>query len=128
MNNIVLIPSKDLPYFPGVNFDFVAEKCMLYEESYMEEPYKFYKPLIDWLKEYFVTKDCLFFEFKLTYFNTSTSKMIIELLEVMKTNKDKGKKIVVRWYILYEDPDLVSEIQDFENDSDMPIEIIENYK
>ena len=124
MNNIILKPSKDVPYFPGINFDYDAEICELYAESYMEEPYKFYKPLMDWIKEYFTTKKHLNFEFKLTYFNTSTSKMIVEILEILRKNKDLGNEINVNWHITSDDTDLELEVKDFENDSEMPITII----
>jgi len=124
MKSIIKIPSKELPYFPGVDFNFEQEKCVLYEESYMEESYTFYKPLLEWLKEYFTLKNNLEFNFKFTYFNTSTSKMIIELLELLKKNELTGKNIIINWYVPEDDPDMIVEISDFEIDTDMKINII----
>jgi len=123
MNNIVLQPSREVPYFPGVNFDFEGGKCDLYEESYMEEPYKFYKPILEWLKEFFIHKDCLEFNFRLTYFNTSTSKVIVEILEILKKSQLAGKSVTVNWYMQNDDPDMLMEIHDFESDSDIKINI-----
>ncbi len=121
MKSIIQLPVKELPYYPGVNFDFDKGLCELYEESYMEESYQFYKPLLDWLKEYFNHKHELVFNFKFTYFNTSTSKMIIEILEVLEAKKSGGNTISINWYLPSDDPDMLMEVEDFEHDTGVEI-------
>ena len=113
MENIILHTNPDTRYFPEVMFDFNKGLCELSGESYMEETYKFYAPLIDWLKKYFAEKKPLVFNFKLSYFNTSTSRTIIEILELFKTYKSTGGSITVNWYYSSEDPDMRDEVQDF---------------
>ena len=121
MDNLIRIPQKELPYFPGVNFNYETGICTLSEESYMEESYSFYKPLIDWIREFFKTKNTLEFNFRFSYFNTSTSKMIIEILEFLEQKKAEGNSISVNWYIPSDDPDMLVEVQDFEEDAQIEI-------
>jgi hypothetical protein len=121
MENLIKIPQKELPYFPGVNFNFETGVCVLSEESYMEESYSFYKPLMDWIKEYFKHKKTLEFNFKFTYFNTSTSKMIIEILELLEHKKAEGNSITINWYLPVDDPDMLLEVEDFEQDAQIEI-------
>jgi len=121
MDNLIRIPQKELPYFPGVDFNYQTGICTLSEESYMEESYSFYKPLMDWIREYFVTKKTMEFNFRYTYFNTSTSKMIIEILELLEQKKAEGNTINVNWYLPADDPDMLIEVQDFEEDAQIAI-------
>ncbi len=127
MENIILHINPDTPYFPGILFD-TNGTCELYGESYMEEPYKFYSPLLDWLKDFGNEKKPLIFNFKLSYFNTSTSRIIIELLEILKVSKSKGGDITINWYYSADDPDMKDEIQDFIEEVGIEIIIIESNK
>ena len=121
MDNLIKIAQKELPYFPGVDFNFDKGVCVLSEESYMEESYSFYKPLMDWIKEYFKLKNKLEFNFKFTYFNTSTSKMIIEILELLEHKKAEGNSVEINWYLPADDPDMLIEVEDFEQDVQIQI-------
>jgi len=121
MENLIRIPQKELPYFPGVDFNFDTCICVLSEESYMEESYSFYKPLMDWIREFFKYKNTLDFNFKFTYFNTSTSKMIIEILELLEQKKAEGNNITINWYLPADDPDMLVEVEDFEEDAQIKI-------
>jgi len=121
MDNLIILPQKDLPYFPGVNFNFTTGVCVLSDESYMEESYSFYKPLMDWIMEYFTHKNTMDFNFKFTYFNTSTSKMIIELLELLEQKRAEGNTIKINWHLPVDDPDMLVEVEDFEQDVQIEI-------
>lgn len=73
MKSLVIEAMPDSPYYPQVNFDAESGICEMKGESYMEEAYKFYTPLLNWLKEYFLEgKNPLVFNIKLTYFNTNS--------------------------------------------------------
>jgi hypothetical protein len=126
MENIALNSSPATPYFPDVIFDADSGTCEISGESYMEETYKFYLPLINWIKEY--TKDNsrkLEFNIKLVYLNTSSTKCILDILETLKDFEDRGGTINVNWYYDKSDPDMVDEVEDFEAESGMKIKLIE---
>jgi len=124
MDNITLKSSPDTPYFPEVNFDADTGVCEISGESYMEETYKFYLPLVKWIKEYIKnTNNKIELVIKLIYLNTSSTKCILDMLEVLKEYQDKGGDVKVIWYYDIEDPDMVNEVEDFEVESGIKIEL-----
>jgi hypothetical protein len=124
MDNITLKSSPDTPYFPEVNFDADTGVCEISGESYMEETYKFYLPLVNWIKDYIKnTNNKIELVIKLIYLNTSTTKCILDMLDVLKEYQDKGGDVKVIWYYDIEDPDMVDEVEDFEMESGMKIEL-----
>jgi len=101
-------------YFtPTVNFEVATGKCEISGESYLEETTKFYSRLFEWIKAYTSTvKGPLVFDFKLSYFNTSSSKCLVDILDMLKTYKNNGGDVTVNWY--YDDSDEeLEEVDDF---------------
>jgi hypothetical protein len=126
MKSLVINSEPDAPYYPSVNFDPETGICEISGESYMEEAYKFYLPLINWIKEFILNeKKPLTLNFKLIYFNTSSSRLIVDILETLRKLKEDGHKIQVNWYFDPEDPDVKDEVEDFEIESGMDIELKE---
>ena len=122
MKSLVINAELDSPYYPEVIFDADSGVCEISGESYMEEAYKFYLPLINWIKEFVLNeKKTLTVNFKLIYFNTSSSRLILDILDILKKFKDDGNEIVVNWYYDPEDPDVKDEVEDFEIESGMDI-------
>lgn len=78
--------------------------CEIAGESYLEESFEFYDNLIKWIENYFEEGNKnLQLSFRLTYFNTSSSRAILDLLTTLKEHQDAGKEVTVNWY--YPDPD-----------------------
>lgn len=126
MENITLTSSPTTPYFPEVMFDADKGVCEISGESYMEETYKFYLPLINWLKDY--TKEVkkpVELNIKLIYLNTSSTKCVLDMLEILKDYEEDGGKVKVNWYYDKSDPDMVDEVEDFEAESGVKIELKE---
>ena len=126
MENIILTSSSATPYFPEVNFNLDTGECEIKGESYMEETYKFYLPLINWIKEYAKdVKKRLDLNIKLVYLNTSSTKCVLDILEILKDYEDQGGDVKVNWYFDKGDPDMVDEVEDFEAESGIKIKLIE---
>ncbi|MDA3954987.1 MAG: DUF1987 domain-containing protein [Bacteroidales bacterium] len=126
MENIILTSSPSTPYFPEVNFDIDKGVCEISGESYMEETYKFYLPLINWLKDYVkLIKKPLELNIKLIYLNTSSTKCVLDILEILKDFEDDSGQVKVNWYYDKSDPDMVDEVEDFEAESGIKIELKE---
>ncbi len=129
MENIVIKEVPDAPYYPKVNFDREKGICEIAGESYMEETFKFYSPLLEWIKNYLEDKSKpLTLSFKLTYFNTNSSRLILDMLDIIKKAKDEGNKIIVNWYYDSADPDMIDEVEDFEMETGLDINLVEMKK
>ena len=126
MENLVIKEVQDSPYYPSINFNAESGICEIAGESYMEETFKFYSPLLDWITKYAnEVKRPLTLNFKLTYFNTNSSRLILDMLDVVKKYQDDGGRVSVNWYYDPEDPDMIDEIQDFEMETDVKINLVE---
>ena len=114
MEDLVRQYSAETPYSPEVHFNAMTGECYLKGESYMEDMYKFYKPLLSWLNTYIKhIGQPLIFNIQLTYFNTSSSRALLDILDVLKLYEDNGGKVTVNWYYDINDPDMLDEIEDF---------------
>lgn len=125
MENIEIKGYKDDYFIPTVNFNAETGVCELAGESYLEETVEFYTPLLKWLEEYTtVEKRPLTFNFKLTYFNTSSSKRILDIMLMLKEYEENGGAVVANWFIEDDDSDMEDEVEDFKIASDLDIKII----
>jgi hypothetical protein len=114
MENLIIPKKPKEPYYPAVNFDAEKGICEISGESYMEETNRFYLPLINWIKEYTEKMDKpIVMNIKLIYFNTSSSRALLEILDHLKNYEDNGGLVTVNWYYDDEDPDMKDEIEDF---------------
>lgn len=68
-------------------------------ESFPENIVNFYAPLTSWLEGYLATDFPSFtFDCHLVYFNSSTSKLLMNILGAMNDAAARGKKVVVNWH------------------------------
>jgi hypothetical protein len=122
MKSLKIEAIPDSPYYPEVNFDAANGVCELAGESYMEEAYKFYTPILNWLKEYTLTEgNDITLNVKLTYFNTNSSRLLLDMFDILKKSKDEGRKIIINWYYEEDDPDVKEEVEDFEIETGLQI-------
>jgi len=122
MKSLKIDAIPDSPYYPEVEFDATSGICELTGESYMEEAYKFYTPILNWLKEYSQSEaNAITLNVKLTYFNTNSSRLLLDMFDILKKAKDEGRKIVINWYYEDDDPDVQEEVEDFEIETGLKI-------
>ncbi len=126
MENIDIQGFKDDFFVPTVNFNARTGICMLGGESYLEETVEFYAPLLQWLREYTESPNNtnIEFNFKLTYYNTSSSKRIVDILLILKEFQNKGGDVKTNWYYEEDDLDIVDEVEDFMKISKLNINLI----
>ena len=116
---------------PGVTLDTELNIFEIQGNSRPENVRDFYYPLIDKLKKYFedllaknkmkATKDLpLEFKFKLTYFNSSSAKFILDILVLIKEYEDLGFNIKIYWHYDEDDEDMHVVGQDFSDMIDFP--------
>jgi hypothetical protein len=125
MKSLIIDAIPDSPYYPEVNFDATTGVCEMKGESYMEEAYKFYTPLLNWLREFALTEgNAVTFNVKLTYFNTNSSRLLLDMFDVLKKSLDAGHRVQINWYYETDDPDIKDEVEDFEIETGLTINLI----
>lgn len=92
---------------PSVVFDKSTGDFRIYGTSRPENPIEFYKPIFDWLNSYFSSSpNKTIFKIQLDYFNTSTSKILLDLFELFETNAENGSDVHVIWYFEEDDEEM----------------------
>jgi len=86
-------------------------------ESYHENVIIFFKDVTDWLGAFLLTDFGVFiFECALKYFNSSTAKLLLNMLTNMDDSSQDGKKVIVNW-IADEENDIIIECgEDFKEE------------
>lgn len=95
--------------------------------SYPEDPMKFYRQIIEWIKE--LKKEGLpkiELSVRLDYFNTSTGKIVLSIFKSIEniylTDKNDVKII---WYYHGNDEDMIESGKDYKSLLDVPFEMVE---
>ncbi|MCP3928592.1 MAG: DUF1987 domain-containing protein [Bacteroidetes bacterium] len=110
---------------PTVLFNAETGVCTLQGESYLEKTAEFYDRLLEWLDQYIAEVDKpITFDFKLSYFNTSSSKRILYILLKLKEYEDDGGEITTNWYYDTDDMDMEEDVEDFRIISNLEINLI----
>ena len=96
MENLILEPTKSTPL---VRFDAGAHSLEIKGESYPENAAKFYSPLFKWLDDYLEAKggEQTEVNLEIIYFNSSSSKALMNFFDRLEEAAQAGKNIVVNW-------------------------------
>lgn len=90
-----------------------------------ENTLQFYTPLINWLNEFAENNlNTLELIVDLEYFNTSTSKSLMDLLRKIRKMGDKGKRVKVSWYYEEDDEDMLETAEIYKSLSKIPFDIL----
>jgi hypothetical protein len=95
---------------PMVKFD-VSGILMMKGRSLILDGRPFYQPLIDWASA--LDAETVIFNIDFDYFNSSSSKLILELLKIIDINA-RIKTFNVNWYFETDDEDILEIGQIFE--------------
>jgi len=91
---------------PQIELDLDKKVYSLTGNSRPENPMQFYQQMFDWLNSYFESAtEKMTFEVKMDYFNTSTSKILLDLFELFEKYAE-SKDIHVIWYYQSDDEEM----------------------
>ena len=125
MQDLNIKGEKGTFFVPNVYFSAETGVCELDGESYLEDTFTFYKPLVDWVKEYAASGNSITLNVGLTYFNTASSRSILDLLQELKQYQENGGDVTINWAIKDWDEDMQQEVEDFAMDADLTINILQ---
>lgn len=120
------IVREGTPKTPYIRFDGEKGIIEIKGRSIPENSIEFYKPLIDWLEEYAVLeKKQTAVNVQLEYFNTSSSKCILDIFKKLEVLFKKGQKVEVNWYYDEDDEDMFEAGEDYQSIINIPFKMIE---
>jgi SiaC family regulatory phosphoprotein len=126
MENLEIEGRLSTFFIPMVSFNATTGVCQIVGESYLEDSFAFYGQLIKWINDYFDEgTTSIQVDFKLSYYNTSASRAILDILRVLKAYQESGKNVLVSWY--YPNPDydeLKLEAEDYIEETGLQMNLI----
>lgn len=94
-------------------------------KSIPENSAMLYDPILAWMDEYVKSpRESTTLTVKLEYFNTSSSKYLLEIFRKFEEVFRAGKKVSVQWYYELEDEDMQESGDDFRDILKIPVELI----
>jgi hypothetical protein len=122
MDNLIIDGTKQTP---EINFDPNGGVLKINGRSIPENTFEFFNPVLTWLEEYNqIAPDQTVIHVSLEYFNTSSSKYILEIFKRLKSLLADGKEVLVKWYYEEDDEEMMETGEDYEDVSGLEFEII----
>lgn len=111
---------------PTVMIDVSKELFHISGRSLPEDVTAFYKPVIEWLDLFSETPlKNLTLDVKLEYFNTASSKIILDILMKLEEIHQAGSSAIkVNWHYEKRDDDMLEAGEEYKDLVDIPFELI----
>lgn len=84
---------------PEIKFNAQDNTLSIIGESYPENTSQFYEPVFEWLEAYLeaLNDQQVTFNMELIYFNSSSSKALMDIFDILEEASDDGKNITLNW-------------------------------
>ncbi|MBF0368643.1 MAG: DUF1987 domain-containing protein [Magnetococcales bacterium] len=84
---------------PDIHFDAANNLLQLKGQSYPENAAQFYQPIFAWIESFLEKSagDEVKVVLEIVYFNSSSSKVLLDLMDTLEEAADDGKKVIVEW-------------------------------
>lgn len=120
------LAQEGTPKTPTILLDENQGLLELSGRSIPENSIEFYKPILDWIEAYGASpKAETKVNIKLEYFNTSSSKCILDFFKKLETLAKGGKtKVAVNWHYEEDDEDMQEAGEDYQSIIEIPFSLI----
>lgn len=120
MENIKIQGTEDTP---KVILDKDNDIMEISGRSLPEDVASFYDPVLNWLEEYAQSPNAkTIFNFKLVYFNTASSKLLLDILMKLEEIHEAGNDVLIRWHFPEDDEDMEEAGEEYADIVDVPFE------
>ncbi len=107
---------------PQLDFNSNEGRFLISGRSIPENSIEFYKPLFEWLDNYISqAKSNTILDVKLEYFNTSSSKCLVEIFRKLESLQQKNDNVLINWFYEEDDEDMQESGEDFQEIIDVKI-------
>ncbi|MDM8551838.1 DUF1987 domain-containing protein [Desulfobacterales bacterium HSG2] len=114
MDNLLIKPTK---YTPLIKFDSDRHVLEIKGESYPDNIFEFYEPVLDWVKAYLKElseNQMVTVVIELIYYNSNSAKILTNFFDMLQNAVIQEKNIVIHWY--------------YDKENDMALEYGEEFK
>ncbi|MEQ8624087.1 MAG: DUF1987 domain-containing protein [Vicingaceae bacterium] len=123
MENLVI---EGTPKTPTIKFQPQDGKLLIQGRSIPENSIEFYKPLVDSLEAYAGTpKETTSVDIVLEYFNTSSSKCILDVFKKLEKINAEKSGVIINWHYEEDDEDMLEAGEDYQAIINIPFKMVE---
>lgn len=117
------IPIAPTSSTPLISYNPATATLCIVGESYPENSFDFYAPVLAWLKASLADLPALTLDIAISYMNSSSTKCAFDILDAMEDAYCRGAKIAVIWRYDRENPRSYEMAEDFREEVSFPFEI-----
>jgi len=111
---------------PTIKLDPKTGSIEIKGRSIPENSIEFYRPIVEWLEEYAKSpQKKTTVNIQLEYFNTSSSKCILDIFKKLESIKKARNEVIINWYYEEDDEDMLEAGEDYESIIRVPFKMIE---
>jgi hypothetical protein len=110
---------------PSVILDKEKGLLEISGRSLPEDVNQFYEQILDWIDQYSENpNDRTVFNFKLEYFNTASSKVILDILLKFEEIVEKGKEVLIKWHYHEDEEDMLEAGEEYADIVEIPFDYV----
>lgn len=114
------------PKTPSISFDLASGVLEIKGRSIPENSIEFYKPLVDSLEKYAGSpKAQTNVNIQLEYFNTSSSKCILDVFKKLESIHKGGSAVTINWHYEEDDEDMLEAGEDYQAIISVPFKMVQ---
>ncbi|WP_322029450.1 biofilm regulation phosphoprotein SiaC [Paraburkholderia sp. J76] len=121
MNDLAIRGTQSTPSIDG---NWKTGVLAMRGDSYPENSYELFDPLIVWVKSYLAQEERpLYIELRLLYLNTSSIKAMMDIFDLLEKAHGSGRAVRVNWYYDHGNERVAELAGEFREDCTFPFEI-----
>ncbi len=109
---------------PSIEANWDLGRLCLQGDSYPENSFDFFQPLITWLEAFLREGVSLSVEISLAYLNTSSVRVMMDLLDMLEEAFAQGKNIDLTWFYEAGNERVAELAGEFKEDCTFPFVIV----
>ncbi|WP_028007878.1 biofilm regulation phosphoprotein SiaC [Solimonas flava] len=121
MTNIEIAATQSTP---AISADAGAGRLTMRGDSYPENSFAFFAPIIEWAERRLAETGALAVDLYLLYLNTSSVKAMMDLFDLLEAAHRAGRRVSVHWYYDQQNLRVAELAEEFKEDCSFAFEII----
>ena len=110
---------------PEVSTDCENGKLTLRGDSYPENSFEFFQPIIDWVEQFLAEQHKpLSVDLFLLYLNTSSIRALMDILDLLEEAHQADKPVKLTWHYDRENERMAELAEEFKEDCTFPFHIV----
>lgn len=106
---------------PEILFDHSTGVLSMSGESYPENSFEFFRPILSWISRFTVVHNGpITLKVHLSYLNTGSTKCMMDIFDLLEESFLKGKEVMVHWYCDQENERALETAEEFEEEVTLP--------